>query len=75
MDYWDVFRETGESLELAPALVRSIDLRSTSKRRIALYLDEWTIRLARLLADRKGVALHDVFRDWVEEGIRSKSRP
>jgi hypothetical protein len=70
VEYWDLFRETGESLELAPPLVRAIDQRSTSKRRIALYLDAWTIRLAQVLSERRGVALHDVFREWVEEGIR-----
>ena len=39
VDYWDQFRETGDALELAPPLVRAIDQRSTSKRRISLYLD------------------------------------
>jgi hypothetical protein len=72
VDYWDVFRETGEPLELAPPLVRAIDQRSTSKRRISLYLDVWTIRLARVLSERRGVPLHDIFREWVEEGIRSR---
>lgn len=74
VDYWDVFHETAESLELAPALVRVIDQRATSKRRVSLYLDAWTIRLARVLAEREGVHPHDVFRRWVEEGIRA-SRP
>ena len=72
VDYWDVFHETDEPLELAPALVRVIDQRSTSKRRVSLYLDAWTVRLARVLADREGVRLHDVFRRWVEEGIRAR---
>jgi hypothetical protein len=71
VEFWDVFRETGESLDLAPSLVRSIDQRSTSKRRISLYLDTWTIRLARALADREGVHPHDIFRRWVDEGIRA----
>jgi hypothetical protein len=70
VDYWDVFRETDAPLELAPALVRTIDHRSTSKRRVSLYLDAWTVRLARVLAEREGVHPHDVFRRWVEEGIR-----
>jgi hypothetical protein len=73
VDYWDVFRETAESLRLAPPLVRAIDQRSTSKRRISLYLDAWTIRLARALSVRRGVHLHDIFREWVEEGIRARS--
>jgi hypothetical protein len=73
VDYWDVFRETGEPLELAPPLVRAIDQRSTSKRRISLYLDAWTIRLAQVLSERRGVPLHDIFREWVEEGIRARS--
>ena len=72
VDYWDLFRETAEPLELAPPLVRAIDQRSTAKRRIELYLDAWTIRLAQVVAARKGVPLHDIFRDWVEEGIRAK---
>jgi hypothetical protein len=71
--YWDLFRETGDSLRLAPPLVRAIDQRSTSKRRISLYLDAWTIRLARVLSARRGVHLHDIFREWVEEGIRARS--
>lgn len=70
VDYWDVFHETDEPLELAPSLVRSIDQRSTSKRRVSLYLDAWTVRLARVLAEREGVHPQDVFRRWVEEGIR-----
>lgn len=72
VDYWDVFRETSESLELAPSLVRAIDQRSTSKRRVALYLDTWTIRLAHALAEREGVHPHDIFRQWVDEGIRAR---
>jgi hypothetical protein len=70
LDYWDVFHETDVPLDLSPALVRVIDQRSTSKRRVSLYLDAWTVRLARVLAEREGVGLHDVFRRWVEEGIR-----
>ena len=73
VDYWDVFRETDEPLELAPPLVRAIDQRSTSKRRISLYLDAWTIRLAHVLSERRGVPLHDIFREWVEQGIRVRS--
>lgn len=72
VDFWDVFRHTDQALELAPPLVRAIDQRSTSKRRISLYLDDWTIRLARVLAARRGVPLHDIFREWVEEGIRAR---
>ena len=72
VDYWDVFRETGESLELAPSLVRTIDQRSTSKRRVSLYMDTWTIRLAHALAEREGVHPHDIFRQWVNEGIRAR---
>ena len=72
VEFWDVFRHTDQSLELAPPLVRAIDQRSTSKRRISLYLDDWTIRLARVLAARRGVPLHDIFREWVEEGIRAR---
>jgi hypothetical protein len=72
LDYWELFRETDEALELAPPLVRAIDQRSTSKRRVWLYLDAWTIRLARVLSARRGVPVHDIFREWVEEGIRSK---
>ena len=72
VEYWDLFRETGESLELAPSLVRTIDQRSTSKRRISLYMDSWTIRLAHALAEREGVHPHDIFRRWVEEGIRAR---
>ncbi len=76
VDYWDVFPETRDSLELAPPLVRAIDQRSTSKRRISLYLDAWTIRLAQILSERRGVPIHDIFREWVEEGIRARgSRP
>lgn len=71
VDYWDVFRERDAPLELSPSLVRVIDQRSMSKRRISLYLDAWTVRLARALAEREGVHLHDVFRRWVEEGIRA----
>jgi hypothetical protein len=71
VDYWDVFHETDASLELAPSLVRVIDQRSTSKRRVSLYLDAWTVRLAHALAEREGVHPHDVFRRWVEEGIRA----
>ncbi len=70
VDYWDVFRETADSLDFAPSLVRAIDQRSTSKRRVSLYLDAWTIRLARALADREGVHSHEIFRRWVEDGIR-----
>lgn len=70
VDYWDVFHETSSPLDLSPSLVRVIDQRSTSKRRVSLYLDAWTVRLARVLAEREGVGLHDVFRRWVEEGIR-----
>jgi len=73
VDYWNLFRETPEPLELAAPLVRAIDQRSTSKRRISLYLDSWTIRLAQILSERRGVALHDIFREWVEEGIRARS--
>ena len=73
LDYWDVFRETDASLELAPPLIRAIDQRSTSKRRVSLYLDVWTIRLARVLAARRGVPVHDIFREWVEEGIRARN--
>jgi hypothetical protein len=72
VDYWDVFQETDAPLELSPSLVRVIDQRSTSKRRVSLYLDAWTVRLARVLAEREGVHPHDVFRRWVEEGIRSR---
>lgn len=72
VDYWDVFQETEAPLDLAPSLVRAIDQRSRSKRRVSLYLDAWTVRLARVLADREGVTPHDVFRRWVEEGIRSR---
>jgi hypothetical protein len=72
VDYWDVFRETAESLDLAPSLVRTIDQRSTSKRRISIYLDSWTIRLAHALAEREGVHPHDIFRRWVDEGIRAQ---
>jgi hypothetical protein len=72
VDYWDVFHETDEPLRLAPSLIRVIDQRSTSKRRISLYLDAWTIRLARALAEREGVHPHDIFRRWVEEGIRAR---
>jgi hypothetical protein len=72
VDYWDIFRETEEPLELAPSLVRTIDQRSTSKRRVSLYLDAWTVRLARVLAEREGVHPQDVFRRWVEEGIRAR---
>lgn len=71
VDYWDVFHETVEPLELAPSLVRRIDQRSTSKRRVSLYLDAWTIRLARAIAGREGVHPHDIFRRWVDEGIRA----
>ena len=71
VDYWDVFQETSEPLDLAPSLIRSIDQRSTTKRRVSLYLDAWTIRLARALADREGVHPHDIFRRWVDEGIRA----
>ena len=70
--YWDVFRETGETLALAPSLVRTIDQRSTSKRRVSLYLDTWTIRLAGALAKREGVHPHDIFRRWVDDGIRAQ---
>ena len=72
LDYWDRFHESAEPLELAPPLVRAIDHRSTSKQKISLYLEAWTIRLARVLAERRGVPLHDVFREWVEEGIRAR---
>jgi len=72
VDYWDVFHETDVPLELSPSLVRVIDHRSTSKRRVSLYLDAWTVQLARALAEREGVHLHDVFRRWVEEGIRAR---
>ena len=72
LDYWDLFRETEQTLELAPPLIRAIDQRSMSKRRVSLYLDAWTIRLARVLSDRRGVPVHDIFREWVEEGIRAK---
>lgn len=72
VDYWDLFRETREPLELSPSLVRTIDQRSTSKRRVSLYLDAWTIRLARVLAEREGVHPHDIFRQWVDEGIRAR---
>jgi hypothetical protein len=75
VDYWGVFRESDETLELAPPLVRAIDQRSTAKRRIALYLDAWTIRLAHVMSDRRGVPLHDIFREWVEEGIRVTRNP
>jgi len=71
VDYWDVFHATDAPLELAPSLVRVIDQRSTSKRRVSLYLEAWTVRLARALADREGVHLHEIFRRWVEEGIRA----
>jgi hypothetical protein len=71
VDYWDLFHERDEPLELSPSLVRTIDQRSTSKRRVSLYLDAWTIRLARALAAREGIHSHDVFRRWVEEGIRA----
>jgi len=71
VDYWGVFHETDAPLELAPSLVRVIDQRSSSKRRVSLYLEAWTVRLARALADREGVHPHDVFRRWVEEGIRA----
>jgi len=74
VDYWDHFPETHAPLRLAPSLVRIIDQRSTSKRRISLYLDTWTIRLARALAEREGVHLHDIFRRWVEEGIRASRK-
>ncbi len=73
LEYWDVFRETDEGLDLAPPLIRAIEQRSTSKRRVALYLDAWTIRLARVLSARRGVPVHDIFREWVEEGIRARS--
>jgi hypothetical protein len=74
VDYWDLFRETEEPLELAPSLIRAIDQRSTSRRRISLYLEAWTIRLARALAGREGVHPHDVLRRWVDEGIRASRR-
>lgn len=72
VDLWDRFVETEEPLELAPSLVRAIDLRSTSRRRVSLYLEAWTIRLARALAEREGVHPHDIFRRWVDEGIRAQ---
>jgi len=72
VDLWDLFRETSEPLELAPSLVRAIDQRSTTKRRVSLYLEAWTIRLARVLAEREGVHPHDIFRRWVDEGIRAQ---
>jgi len=72
LDYWDVFHETDAPLELSPSLVRVIDQRSTSKRRVSLYLDAWTVQLARALAEREGVHPHDIFRRWVEEGIRAR---
>ena len=71
VDYWGVFHETGDPLDLAPSLVRTIDQRASSKRRVSLYLDAWTIRLAHALAAREGVHPHDIFRRWVEEGIRA----
>jgi hypothetical protein len=72
LEVWDVFHETRDPLDLAPSLVRAIDQRSTAKRRVSLYLDAWMVRLARALADREGVHAHDVFRRWVDEGIRAQ---
>lgn len=74
VDCWDLFRETSEPLKLAPSLIRAIDQRSTSKRRISLYLEAWIVRLARVLADREGVPLHDILRRWIDEGIRARRR-
>jgi hypothetical protein len=39
---------------------------------VSLYLETWTIRLAHALADREGVHPHEIFRQWVEEGIRAR---
>ena len=71
VDYWEMFEDMEESLDVDPELLQTIDQRSKRKQLISLRLEKWQIRLARAVAARRGVPYHSVIRNWVAEGIRS----